>query len=457
MSSEAVSEAGKGAPPRQLPWIRPLDKRFVLAAFLLSVACGSPLGLAWLASTRLASVPLPPALRQLHGYVQLYGFLAMLVAGFAYHLLPRFERVPLPYPRWARVSFFFLLAGVLLRLAGTPFSSPRWWPALGAAGTAAFAVVFTANVEALVRRAALKLEYHLWVRLGCWSLLAACGADALASVRAAVSGAELLLPLSAVESVWQLGLVGFGTLFAVGVALRLLPPMLGGDRPRSSALKAAPWLIAGGLWLEWSLGNWELHRAEQGARLLSAAGLALSAVGFRLWRRRFPAAGIDPFFVWAVRFAFASLLASAAARAVRAGYYFVDAAPPGALLYDVERHLLGIGFLLTLIVAMASRLLPGLMNVKLRWAPLRWGVGLLLVAGVLLRASPMVSVAHWAAQAAVLSGLAVWLGQVLFLAMLMASLAFPLPARPPAPAPDEERLAQARRRVEGASGPGELQ
>ncbi len=51
-------------------------------------------------------------LRFIHVHIMLLGFVAMIIFGVAYHILPRFNARPLPHPSWVPLHFWLSNAGL---------------------------------------------------------------------------------------------------------------------------------------------------------------------------------------------------------------------------------------------------------------------------------------------------------------------------------------------------------
>ena len=51
--------------------------------------------------------------RFVHIHVNLIGFMAMFIFGVAYHILPRFNGKPVPYPDWIPVQFYLMNIGLV--------------------------------------------------------------------------------------------------------------------------------------------------------------------------------------------------------------------------------------------------------------------------------------------------------------------------------------------------------
>src|SRR5215831_1792014 len=70
-----------------------------------------------------------------HGHAQIFGWVGLFVMGFAYQAFPRFKHASLWNPRLAVLTFYLMLAGLILRVIGEPLHqyAPLFW--LGLYGT----------------------------------------------------------------------------------------------------------------------------------------------------------------------------------------------------------------------------------------------------------------------------------------------------------------------------------
>ncbi len=82
-------------------------KRFIQAGLIYAV-------LAALLGVTIAVVPAwAQKIRFIHIHFNLLGFMTMFVAGVAFHVLPRFNARPLPWPEGVKVQFFLHNVGLL--------------------------------------------------------------------------------------------------------------------------------------------------------------------------------------------------------------------------------------------------------------------------------------------------------------------------------------------------------
>jgi hypothetical protein len=114
-------------------------RSFILAS-LIYLAAGGVMG----ASMRV----LPdsyPYLRFAHIHVLLGGFMAMMVFGVGYFILPRFAARTLRWPSWVAVHFWLANASLVALVASEPIemiSASPLWPYLGGVGAILQAVSF---------------------------------------------------------------------------------------------------------------------------------------------------------------------------------------------------------------------------------------------------------------------------------------------------------------------------
>lgn len=93
-----------------------LFTKFALGYLLLGVGLGVAVGI---------DPTLSPRLRFVHIHLNLFGFMVMMIAGVAYHVLPRFNARPVPWPDG--VKYHFILQNVgLLGMVATYMGGGLW-------------------------------------------------------------------------------------------------------------------------------------------------------------------------------------------------------------------------------------------------------------------------------------------------------------------------------------------
>ena len=371
-----------------------LYRRFLKTALLFTLTGGTALG-AWALVTMALRGSLGGIDRgviQVHGHWQLFGWVGLFVVGIAYHILPRLTGTPLPSHRVAACSYGLLTVGAVLRFAQSldPGAARSLLLCAGAALEVGGAALFAWTVARILRAARPLAPYQRYLAHGtAWLVVAALlnlahAADLVVSGRFEVSP-WLNVPYLTVF------LVGFVTFWIFGVSLRTLPVFMGlRDRPRLAAALAAPLSIATaftavaeGLFLR---AGTPFAGAAFGGGLAVLAFLLLGftlALGVPFPVRADPEPGVDRGYEKYVRLAYAWLVLAAlmllAFSAVILSGRGLDHAYVGAY-----RHALTVGFITTLMVGMAQRIVPVFRGVPLH-SPrlLEWTFWLLAIGNVI--------------------------------------------------------------------------
>jgi len=410
----------------------PVYRPFALLALGAALAGGIPLGVWLLAWLYLGAAAVPAEWVLLHAHVQIFGFFGTLIMGVAQHLLPRFTGRPVspsPFMLWL---LGLQGAALTLRVAGTAGS----WavPVLVASLLQAGAfLLFASWVWRMLDPPPLGfLRRHLTAST-LW-LAGGCGLEAWLRVDALASG--LALPAFAgLRVVHLMGLFGGVLGWVLGVLLRAGPMFLARWRAPVRAARALPWVLALGVcvaaWGE--TGDWSAAVGTALARLgeviVLAGAAAVMVLGGALTRVRdaLPMVARSPEESRIFRVAMLSGAAAAvgSVAAVPAAWAGLDV----RLLTDAVRHLVTVGVLTSVVVAMIFRLIPVLEGRALPWPRLRHVTLWCLAAGVVLRSAEVLIGAGWAGPApwVALSGVLVWIA----VACVGANLAAVIGARPP--------------------------
>jgi hypothetical protein len=358
----------------------PLLLRPFAAVALVAALCGSTLGAILLWRIQIALGPVDPLWKQVHGQAQVFGFLVPLVLGFGTYLVPR---VVSGYPVRVGLAGPSLFALALAAAAdfAVPFVSGtagtwlrRALAILIACGTLAGAACLHAPMAAR-RRQGERRRGHETLLLLALAFLALGGMADAAAWWISAPGPEPDLPPALASAAWRLSLEGFALGMAFAISARMFSGFLGvepalgdplGRRPPGPAGRDRAFFLAGAAWaasvvLGGAGALLGMNGVERMGDVLFAAGavplslrlgLASTAGGPAIDRTR------DPLFPFGARTAFA-LLVGAALVGAGAGVADLLGLRVHSLWLDARRHLINIGFLLTLIATMAGRLAPG--------------------------------------------------------------------------------------------------
>ena len=370
-----------------------LYRRFLKAALLFTFTGGAALG-AWaliVMAVRGELGGIGRGLIQVHGHYQLFGWVGLFVVGVAYHILPRLSGRELPSYALASVSFVVLVAGTILRAAQAldPGGVRSSLLLLGAVLEITGCAIFAWTVARTLLPGAARMEaWQAYLLIGTlWllfaSLLNLTHAWYLSSRAAFEVPPFLNVPYLTVF------LVGFVTFWILGVSLRTLPVFMG-----LHSRQAPAWLVAVPLALSvavMAIGESSyLAGGGSAARITFALGglalavcLAIVTWGLGIFGRAATEPGLDRGYEKFIRLGYAWLMVSGVMLAVFSVLALRGADMDHALV-GAYRHALTVGFVTTLMVGMASRIVPVFRGVSLYSTTMReWTFWLLLVGSVM--------------------------------------------------------------------------
>jgi hypothetical protein len=396
ITRNVVKPAAHPAAARGVSWLDSPYRLLIRTSLALGVAAGFSLGLYLLLGFAFGW-PLSagtPALMQVHGQIQVFGFLVMFIMAVGVQLFPRFHASRLDRPAQVSGGGLLLATGVVLRAIAQP---------LPAEAAIRPGVLLLSGVMTLV---GVGLVVHAFARVirggvgpppsGWRALLpATLGASLILALilnlAACVELAQgaIVVPFAQDEALIHLELWGFASTMVLAVSGRVFPKFLLLQPTRDGLIRPA--LV---LWTLGSIGSpavWLLLQGAPAARSLTALAQLVAAVlfvaGLRLYELPARASGTpyvtDPTRRWA-RLAFAMLLAAAAANLGIATAEMLGVATTLTEL-SAARHVLVQGFLLPLIVLMAARILPGYSGYMLHRSRLLGALVWSLLIGAMLR------------------------------------------------------------------------
>ena len=347
---------------------------FFTASLLLTLTWGATLGMINLARLTagwgLGVLPRPSVWA--HGYVQVFGFMALFIMGVAYHVLPRFVGGTLQNARLVPWSFWLQLCGVVA-IACAFFHDGGLTRPLWIAGSASLFVaggMFCSVILRTMRSGAPTREpFRPWIAAGAWWLVIASALALTAAMTGDVAWHRVL---------WTAALSGFISCWIFGVGRRILPIFLG-CQPRWLRLETGVFILYQIGTAAWVLGAWQgpdplvltVVRAA-GAVLMIASvagytaclGLFTSAGPLFGCAIRSPQSGWEKYVLAAWGWLFASLILGPGAALVRA----FTGGTESLLVFDVARHALGFGFAAQMVLGVASRVVPNFTGKPL-WSP----------------------------------------------------------------------------------------
>ncbi len=365
---------------------------FFIGSLLLTLTFGATLGMINLArlTTNWGLGGLPRPSVWAHGYVQVFGFMALFIMGVAYHVLPRFVGGTLQSARLVPWSFWLQLCGVVAIACGFFHDGPATRPLWIAGSTSlviAAAFFCTVVLRTLAAGTPAPEPFRPWTAAGAWWLVVASALAMTAAVTGDVTWHRV---------VWTAALSGFISSWIFGVGRRILPIFLG-CQPRWPHLERPVFIVYQIGAAAWVVGAWphpdsvmlDVIRAfgaillitsviayTAGLRVLTAAGPLLGCAV------RSPQDGWQKYVFGAWAWLFAGLALGPGWTVVR---LFTGTAE-SVLVYDFARHALAFGFAAQMVLGVASRVVPNFTGKPL-WSPhARDAAFYLLNASMLVRA-----------------------------------------------------------------------
>lgn len=365
---------------------------FFAGSLLLTLTWGATLGMINLARLTadwgLGALPRPSVWA--HGYVQVFGFMALFIMGVAYHVIPRFVGGTLQRARLVPWSFWLQVAGVVAIACGFfhdgPATRPLW--IAGSISLLIAAVLFcTVVLRTLRAGAAAREAFRPWIAAGAWWLVIASGLAMTAAITGDVTWQRVL---------WTAAISGFISSWIFGVGRRILPIFLG-CQPRWPQLEWRVFMAYQVGTAAWVIGTWPNSDSLMLGVIRAAGAILLitSVIAYTACLRLLAAAG--PLLGCAVRspqngwqkYVFGAWAWLFTGLALGPGWTFVRMFTGGAesiLVYDFARHALAFGFAAQMVLGVASRVVPNFTGQPL-WSPrARDAAFYLLNASMLVRA-----------------------------------------------------------------------
>lgn len=333
-----------------------------------------------------------------HGAAQFWGFVAPFVVGVAASFLPKTTARPRPCRRLLGLILVAILVGVVGQFAWSLAPGHRAW--IGPASGVAQLVAALGFLTLAIQQVAGKWRTP-WARFilaaGTWMVVWAA-VDVVLRSRAGASGPDTYTE-SARGLIMDLALFGFALNAVFGFGLRLLPGILGAGAPRRGALEATFGLHNAGV-LTLAVGHfqWPSLFAALGSAAI-AAGAVPWALGLQSVRgkpRSTPRPEAGPAFLARyVQLALFWLLTGLALLAVGQITAAIRGVPLSRAYLGATRHALTVGFLTTLILGVAQRILPILSHDLLAWPRLVVPTFALIATGNALRVTTELATLFW--------------------------------------------------------------
>jgi hypothetical protein len=391
---------------------RGVYRPFALVAFGGSVLVATPLGVWLLAWLHLGAPALSVDGLLLHAGIQVFGLFGTLIVGVAHHLLPRFTGRRVSASLLTPWLAGLLAAGLALRALAVVAGAPALTLAGALAQASAFALFAGWVWRTLDPPPLAYLRRHL-AASSAW-LAAACALEVAARIAALADGRPVP-DLGVMRAAHSMALLGGVVGWVSGVLLRAGPMFVPRWQVPPRVVALVPWgpavagALSAGTLVAGPVAAVSLARLADLLALGTVTTLVVSAGAHRRAGRALPMLARSPSEGRIFRLGAASALLGTlgAAGLVLGG----GAGLSHHALADALRHLLTIGVLTSIVVAMTFRLIPVLEGTALAWPGLRTVALVALAGAVILRTSQGLAVHGWpwVGPAVALSGVLAWI------------------------------------------------
>jgi hypothetical protein len=398
-------------PPVSLPMIDTVADTIYRPFFRAGIAVVLTLGAVWgaylLLRIAFAHSFTAAGLHEInaHGHAQIFGWVGLFVMGFAYQAFPRFKHTTLSHPRRAVLSWWLMVAGVVVRSVAEPLAASWPWLAVPAVAAAVMEVVaiglFVSVLVATWRGSGKPFAFYDYYILSAlfWFVLQSVYETAYLAATLAATGADLV----SLVATWQaplrdLQIHGFAMLMILGVSQRAFHHFYGLPAPDPRVSRAALVVINATVAGE-ALGLvlMRLHHPAwaalwYGSVLVLALAVAVLVAGWRI----FTAAAESDRTLKFLRTAYVWLFVSLGMLVLLPAYQFgllPWLAPDSAAAstgfshayYGATRHAITVGFISLMIVGVAAKVVPILNGVDSRSLPRLWLPYVFINLGCMLR------------------------------------------------------------------------
>lgn len=335
---------------------------------------------------------------QAHGHLQLVGFVGLFIMGICYHVLPRFKNTGLVLPKLALPSIALVAAGAILRATSQPWADTDLAAVLlfgstglELAGAGAFAAVVAST---LVRTQRKNYDRYL-LAAGAWFVAAAAANMLLVGELVAEGGS--VISASSNAPLLEMYLLGFITLFILGISIRVLPHFLSLRPPRVAYLTPALAVYSAGLiglvgseWVDayssWTQPDW--LQAVSVYAMASALILFVFALNLHLPAVRDETSDSPGPHERLIRTSYIWLVVALGIEVWFSTKAMTGDFRPDFLEDGAARHALALGFVTQMIFGVGSRALPAFAGKKL------YSVRMVTIAWALVNIATLQRVGH---------------------------------------------------------------
>lgn len=369
-------------------------RRFFKAGIVIVLSLGGLWGVVALLQISLGKELLRPALMpaiHAHAHAMIFGWVGLLVMGFAYQSFPRFKNTTLWRPELANFTLFLMLGGILLRATADMLQHGFWALGLGGISIAVEVTAIVLFMTIILKTSRQSIAPHnsyetFIIAALVWFLVQALfdGFFFFAEATAANLHQTIFRTALLDAPLRDIQLFGFAALITAGVSQRFVPVVYGLGKPKHDRQRLIFWLMNGSLVLDvisyaafFLTGNAAWGVALELAYILMALWAVLLVIQLRIFT---PTAQPDRSWKF-IRAAYVWLLIAMLMLPFLIPYGMWTGQGFAHAFWGAHLHAFTVGFISMMIVGVSSRVVPILAGADSRELSSLWGPFVLLNAG----------------------------------------------------------------------------
>ncbi|MCL5105050.1 MAG: NnrS family protein [Armatimonadetes bacterium] len=336
-------------------------KWFVKAALIFTLTLGTVWGvwnLTIIALSRSFEAPNYSAI-QSHGHAQTFGWVGLFIMGVAYYTIPKFKGANLRFLKIAVGTLPLMMIGIIMRAIAQPLATNPVYGFMGFAASIAEIIaigIFVALMLDVVCRSEQAIEfYEKYIYAGLVWFLVVGGLNISATFYLWGTHSDIIPPIYNLR-ILHTQVFGFIANIILGVSLRTLPNFMGLRQPLEKPANAAFWLYNAAVTLR-VIGVEPFAMSAA----LELAGAALFVYSLGVFTKPVAAVeieGVDNSYTRFVRLGYFWLLITGIMVLGGDIYQLLTGNLPPHAYIGAYRHAITVGFISTLMMGVAYRVLP---------------------------------------------------------------------------------------------------
>ncbi len=338
-----------------------LFKLFILAGLGFTLTFGTLWGVIKLSEIAIYHSFSAPSYSgtQAHGHAQVFGWVGLFIMGVAYYAVTKFKNVPLKHFKLAYGSFYLMVIGILLRSIAQPLADQTFWGLLNILSgilELMSAFIFFGLMFRTFRLSDMKHEfYEKYIHTSIGWLAALVTMDLIILIWMFIHRLTII-PQFYDNIILHMEIFGFITNMILGFSLRILPNFMGLKQPNEKLANQA--FVIYNLGVLWRCAALPFPILSSVMELVAIAQFVIALNIFTKPVATHQIQGVDNAYSWFIKTAYVWLAITGILVLGADIYKLVSAADIAHAYIGAYRHAITVGFITTLMLGVAYRILP---------------------------------------------------------------------------------------------------